>query len=128
MTEKRLWEVDHRYYCSETNYFDNNTSTSHKTWAEFIGAEGDADLDYNLVFRWDWREGEDWNAGEYTGDDYYRNGKLWLYFIGQRKGLFRSVEVEVCRADEPAVRAYLEPRFRYLVELWEPFALATVSA
>jgi hypothetical protein len=115
-----LWEVEHPYYCSDSNYFDSNCHAEYKTLAMFLEEHGAADLDMNLVFRWDWREGEDWGAGEYTGDDYYRNGRLELFYVGQRKGLFRSVSVEVCRRDEPAVLAFLEPRFQHLLSMWRP--------
>jgi hypothetical protein len=78
-------------------------------------------MDYNLVFRWDWLEEDPW-TGEpnYTGDDHYRNGRLLVFFMGQRHGLFRSVEVDVCRADEPAVIDYLTPRLLHLKGLWMP--------
>src|SRR4051812_18834833 len=95
-----LWEADHAYYCSESNYYapgNDQPYTAYKTWQAFAEAEAGSDLDYNLVFRWDWREGDDWGAGVYTGDDYYRNGKLLIFFMGQRKGLFRWAEVQVCR-------------------------------
>lgn len=126
----KLWEADHSYYCSESNYYapgNDQPFQHHKSWAEFIDAEGDADLDMNLVFRWDWREGEDWGAGEFTGDVNYRNGRLLIYFMGQRKGLYRWAEVEVCRADEPAVRAYLEPRLKHLMALWAPLTPASAG-
>lgn len=120
--EKHLWECEHQYYCSEENYFDNDTTTSHKSFDDFLAEEGDADMDYNLVFRWDWTE-EDEETGEcnYKGDDYYRNGKLSIFFMGQRKGLFRSVTVDVCRADEPKVIEYLKPRWEHMQALWAPF-------
>lgn len=116
----RLWEVDHPYYCSETSYWDSNTTAMHETWGEFMEAEGDSDMDYNLVFRWDWREGKEWELSEYNGDDYYRHARLWLFFVGQRKGSFRSAEVKVCRADEPAIIEYLKPRWEHLKQIWEP--------
>ena len=119
---KHLWEVKHPYYANEGNYYSNECHAPYKSWAEFIEAEGDADIDYNLVYRWDWREGEDWGAGAYTGDDNYRNGLLFVFFIGQRKALARSAEVQVCRADEPAVIEYLKPRLARLMEIWEPLA------
>lgn len=125
---KHLWEADHPYYCNDGNYYSNDTGQHFKSWAEFAAAEGDADLDYNLVFRWDWREGEDWGATDYAGDDNYRNGLLAIYIIGQRKGVFRHVHVEVCRADEPAVIAYLQPRWKNMCELWAPLeALSQAS-
>jgi hypothetical protein len=122
-----LWEVDHSYYCSETNYFSNECHTRFRSWADFLSEEGDSDMDMNLVFRWDWREGAGWDLREFNGDMHYRNGRLCLYYIGQRKGLFRCVEVEVCRADEPAVREWLTPRMEHLFALWEPLRSATLE-
>jgi hypothetical protein len=118
---KHLWEVDHPYYCNEGNYFTNaSVCDEHKSWASFVSEYEDADLDMNLVFRWDWREGEGWELGPFTGDVNYRNGKLLIFWMGQRKGLYRYSTVEVCRADEDAVRAFLQPRWEHLKELWEP--------
>lgn len=117
---RHLWEVDHSYYCNLGNYFSNDCFAEYKSWAEFIAEEGDSDMDYNLVFRWDWHEGEDHDAGEYNGDDNYRNGKFYVFWMGQRKGLYRYSEVEVCRADEPAIIEWLKPRLAHLVSLWLP--------
>jgi hypothetical protein len=120
---KHLWEVDHPYYCNQGNYFatgGQETSTRYKSWAEFFTEEGDCDPDYNLLFRWDWQEGELCDAAEFNGDVNYRNGVLLLFWMGQRKGLYRWSEVEVCRADEPAVREFLQSRFDYLKRVWEP--------
>lgn len=127
---KHLWEVDHPYYCTEGGYF--HTQAQHKTvhefksWAEFLEEMGDADLDYNLLFRWDWSETTYDDEGEelpaFNGDVNYRNGKLSLFFMYQRKGYHGTSVVEVCRADEPAVIAYLQPRLAYLMRLWEPLS------
>lgn len=119
-----LWEADHAYYCNEGNYFASDTECSarYRTWAEFFESEGNSDMDYNLLFRWDWKEGpegED-SGSAFNGDVNYRNGILLLFWMGQRKGLYRWTEVEVCRADEAAVIAFLQPRLDYLADLWAP--------
>jgi len=80
----------------------------------------DSDMDYNLLFRFDWIEQDDDCNETFNGDVNYRNGKLKLFWLGQRKGLYRWSIVEVCRADEPAVIEFLKPRFEYLKSLWEP--------
>jgi len=123
----RLWEVKHDYYCAESNFYargDQQPFQSYKRLADFLAEEGDADLDWNLVFRWDWKEDPDEEAGisAYNGDDNYRNGKLLLFIMNQRKGLYRWVEVSVCRADEPAVIEYLRPRWEHLQKLWAPLS------
>jgi hypothetical protein len=119
----RLWEIKHPYYCNESNYYargDQQPVTEYKSWPEFAAAEGEADFDMNLVFRWDWREGPDWDLAEFNGDPNYRNGKLLVFWMGQRKGLYRWTEIEVCRADEPAIREWLKPRLKHLLSLWAP--------
>lgn len=129
----RLWEIDHPYYCSESNYYAsgaNQPYCKYDSWAEFIGSEGDSDLDMNLVFRWDWKAStyEDMTP-EYHAqyDDNYRAYTLWIFWMGQRKGLFRVTEVSVCRADEPAVRDWLTIRWEHLRLLWEPFGKGSSS-
>jgi hypothetical protein len=124
-----LWEVKHSYYCNLGNYFNNDCGRDFKSWADFMDDMGDADMDYNLVFRWDWVE-ESPETGEpnYNGDDNYRNGRLHIFWMGQRKGLYTFSTVEVCRADEPAVIAFLRPRMEYLFSLWEPLTTAEAKA
>lgn len=111
---KHLWEVEHSYYCNEGNYFSNDCGSHFKSWSDFLAEMGDADKDYNLLFRWDW-------SMEHESDDAnYRNGKLSLFYMQQRKGKFTFCTVEVCRADEPAVVAYLQPHLDHLESLWAP--------
>jgi hypothetical protein len=128
MATKRLWECNHSYYCNEGNYHARDCGSQYKTFAGFLASEGESDMDYNLLFRWDWQEQDSDENSTYNCDDYYRNGRLLLFFMGQRKGAYRWVEVKVCRADETAVISYLEPRFRYLMALWEPFPTPSLSA
>lgn len=65
-------------------------------------------------------EGEDYDLPPFNGDGNYRGGVLKVFFMGQRKGLYRYATVEVCRADEPMVIEYLRPRLQHLMQLWSP--------
>ncbi|MEL4181205.1 hypothetical protein [Roseateles sp. PN1] len=131
MSTKHLWEVDHPYYCAEGGYFHtqahHKTINEYKSWSDFLASMADADLDMNLLFRWDWSEvnydieGEELPA--FNGDVNYRNGRLSLFFMHQRNGFHSTGIVEVCRADEPAVIAYLQTRLNYLLKLWAPLEL-----
>jgi hypothetical protein len=114
---KHLWEVDHSYYCHESNYFSNDTSDHCESIEEFTTHYANSDMDMNLVFRWDWKE-ED----PFTGDVHFRNGVLKVFWMLQRKGIYRCTTVAVCRADEPKVIAFLKPRRQHLLSLWEPLA------
>lgn len=118
-----LWEIDHPYYCSESNYFAKGNEQPHfhyQTWESFMNEWGDSDMDYNFLIRWDWNEDGEYG---YTGDDYYRNAILKMFWIGQRKGLYMWTTVEVCRADESDVREFLQTRWDYMKRMWEPFSL-----
>lgn len=116
-----LWEVDHDYYCSESNYYQNGTGEKFATWSDFVRGYGDSDLDMNLVFRWDWKLPYDDDENQILHPDpYYRDGNLMIFFMGQRKGRFWCVQVQVCQADEPEVIKFLQPRLDHLVKLWRP--------
>jgi hypothetical protein len=121
-----LWEAKHAYYCNEGNYFESRADqpvSRFKSWAKFLEEFGDSDMDYNLLFRWDWLEGPDNDLGSYNGDENYRHAKLLLFFMGQRQGRYFWSEVEVCRADEPAIIAFLRPRLQHLISLWTPLSI-----
>jgi len=118
---KHLWEVNHSYYCNESNYYQNGTGSSFATWQEFISEFGDSDKDLNLIFRWDWKLPTDDDGNLIINEDpCYRDGTLQLFLMGQRTGLYWCTEVSVCKADEPSVIEFLQPRFEHLVSLWEP--------
>lgn len=123
MDQKKLWEVKHSYYCNEGSYFANKSvETYFKTLADFLGEMGDADMDYNLLFRWDWEEDDDEGKPNFNGDENYRNGKLKLFYMQQRRGNYTYCIVEVCRADEPDVVAFLKRQWENMQALWAPFA------
>lgn len=123
----KLYEVEHSYYCNN-NFYSNEPKRSFASWADFVDEElGDIDDDYNFLFRWDWRryESDDdrvkaFDVGEQpdTGptDEY-----LELFYMGQRKGLFRVVRVyNMSKDDDIAVRQFLRARWQYMVALWAP--------
>jgi hypothetical protein len=116
-----LWEAKHPYYCNEGNFYKNGCGHDYASWADFVAEMGSADLDMNLLFRFDWEESED---APHAGDIYYRDGHLLLFFMGQRKGLYWWCDVGVCRADEPQVLEYLRIRFDHMKTLWEPLSNA----
>lgn len=104
--KKHLWEVEHDYYCAEGCYYSSEPHNEFPSWEAFLDEEGDADLDMNLLFRWDWDRTEK---------------TLKLYFMGQRKALPRSVFIRAMHADEePSVRAWLAKRWTHLRNLWAP--------
>jgi hypothetical protein len=115
-----LWESDHPYYMCEGNYFESRMHTTYESIDEFLEEFGEADIDYNLVVRWDWREGDEWGLGSFNGDDNYRHARLMVQILGQRKAKLFSNEVKVCRADEARIIEYLEKHAHRMVENWHP--------
>ncbi len=117
-----LWEVNHSYYCNESNYFQNGCCEKYKSFADFIEVYGDVDLDYNLLFRWDWRKQQE-QVEEYNDEDEeeeVRGDVLSLFWMQQRKGKYTSCMIQVTEADEPAIRAFLQRAFNHLAALWLP--------
>lgn len=116
-----LWAVKHPYYCEDINFYAPANDQPHsyfKTLASFLDAFGDADPDYNFLFRWDWIEARPAN------DPFYRNGILKTFWMGQSKGQYFYAAVEVCRADEPEVIKFLAPRWDYMRRIWGPISCA----
>lgn len=122
---KHLWEVKHSYYCNEGNYYANDMHHEYKSFKEFLTEWDGMDFDMNMVFRWDWKENDpSTDENTFNGDVNYHNGRLLLFYMGQRKAKCWSVEVSVCRADEPAVIEFLKPRWDYMKNLWAPIPQA----
>ena len=122
---KRLWEVDHSYYCSDSNFYKNDVGQRYDSWADWIGAWDSADLDMNLLFRWDWIEPDpaDYTLAPSDGETPL-GPQMWLFYILQRKGIYMPHMVCVTRDDEPAIRSWLQPRMAHIVDLWAPLSVS----
>jgi hypothetical protein len=105
---KHLWEIDHPYYCST-----NEDGDSYDSWDEFVDNMDDADLDLNLLFRFDWHLAEDVNP-EIEQDE------LKLFYVAQRKGYVFECTVMVNKEDEPRIIEWLKIRLAYLNSIWQP--------
>ena len=108
--------TDHPYYCNEGNFFDNGCHQDYGSWGGFLSDCDDADLDMNLLFRWDWLQGEAEN------DIPEGSADLLLFYMGQRKALCRSVRVRVLQSQEAEICAWLKIRWDHLRLLWEPLS------
>jgi hypothetical protein len=123
LTETRLWDVDHPYYCSESNFYSHDPFCRHDSWHDFAETMGKSDGELNLLFRWDWKapRADDGDGPiAWIGDENHRDSYLQLFFVMQREGIFACHEVSVCRADEPKIAEWLKGRLPYLLKLWEP--------
>lgn len=118
----KLKATNHSYYCSESNYYvdgySNYGRSEYDTWNEFkedwLLSNNVLDDDYNHVFRFDINELEDENEqpmGKF---------ELWLFFILQRKGIFRPVWIrEIAEEDMKEIEVFLKERWNYLKKQWE---------
>jgi hypothetical protein len=114
----KLWEADHPYHCASGCFFQPDCHETHASWRDFHDAWGDSDNDYNLLFRWDWKQRED-DDGKPTGEH-----RLCLFYFLQRKGYPISHEVAVTVEDEPAIHEWLRAKWQHMRSLWAPLAEA----
>jgi hypothetical protein len=111
---KHLWQIKHPYYCNDGNYFARESvEIEYASWADFLESEGDADFDMNLVFRWDWRKADPQEKGWGNSTD-----ELKIYWMGQRKGVYRYSTIHVNDDDETSVTEWLTKRWEHLQLLW----------
>lgn len=116
MNIQDLKNANHSYYCNDNNFYSNDCVFEFASFADFLEEMGNADLDYNLLFRWDVNaqmdeEGED-VEGKYT---------LFLYWMHQRKGRFVvNVIHDFKQEDVQSFLEYVQPRFEHLKGLWSP--------
>ncbi len=117
----KLHKTYHSYYCSESNYYvggDRNYGRcDYKTWKAFkkdwYGPGCIYDDDLNHVFRFDITENED-VPGTFG---------LWLFFVLQRKGIYRPVYIKtISEKDMPEIERFLSDRWKYLKSQWEEFS------
>ncbi|AGN30238.1 hypothetical protein VPFG_00239 [Vibrio phage nt-1] len=108
--------VVHPYYCSDSNYYSNDAGCSFETATDFLEEFNDADIDMNLVFRWDVKPHLDAETEEVT-DKFYAD----VFMIHQRKGIFAPYHIESITEDEASSFAeYLRRHKEALTKLWEP--------
>ena len=107
MTLKDL-AVDHPYYCSTSNYYSNDANQGFKTMTEFLDEFEDADIDMNLMFRFDVHEAD----GRYSAE---------CFLMLQRKGIFMPCTIESFTENElPRFIAYANLHKQRLLENWLP--------
>lgn len=112
-----LWEFDHPYYASECNYYSNEPGSIYNSWAEFFVEFGDADKDFNLLIRWDWKK---WNPEDHEpADEVPEHDTLQLTYVMQRKGIYAAHFVKVTEADEPQVKEFIAGYWAHMQKLWE---------
>lgn len=120
--EKHIIEtlaIEHPYYCSERNYYSNDPDCVWDTATDFLNEYEDADVNMNLVFRWDIQQKTDNNDNPVEG--VY---SAQIFMMHQRKGIFAPHYISVVRpAEIIRLRDYLGKHWKTIQAIWSPFSL-----
>lgn len=117
MTLKDL-AVDHPYYANRSNFYSRDAQFNYDTWASFFEEWGDAEIDMNLVYRFDVYENGDEETSQKLG-----TYNMQITQIGQRKGIYKVMLIDLVTEDDvPAIVAYLRPYWEQMKQLWQPFS------
>jgi hypothetical protein len=104
--------IEHDYYASDSNYYSNDASGHYSTWADFYEEFKDADIDMNLVYRWDITEMD-------KSKRYY----MQVVIIAQRKGIYMPIHIDyVDEKDVPQIKEFMKPHFDKLLSIWNPLS------
>lgn len=102
--------IKHDYYCSDSNFYSNEPYAEFTTFAEYYEEYKDADIDMNLIFRWD--------IFKYEESDNYR---MCVFMIHQRKGIFTPIEIKrLFEVDVPLIIEHLKQHKNKLDNIWKP--------
>lgn len=113
---EKLAMAKHPYYCSSTNYnAGGGGGMKFDTMEDFLDEFEDAEIDYNMVFRWDVKKQIDDEDNELDG--YCAE----VFIMLQRKGIFLPCMITNIREDDvPRFKTYLGKHFEQIKELWRP--------
>lgn len=121
----KLQATEHSYYCSESNHYvgnqhgENFGRCEYDTWADFqeewLDSDGvSIDMDYNLCFRYDIKQRRNLDTDEPIAEF-----ELWLFFMLQRKGIYRPVLIKhIEEKDMPGIKGFLEKQWEYMKYQW----------
>ncbi len=111
--------VNHDYYASDSNYYSNDAGTEWNSFDEFYAEYINADIDMNLIYRWDIkiRDKEDVVNG---ASKYY----MELFIIKQRKGIYAPQFIHsISEKDFDKIKELLQPHLDKLAKNWIPFTI-----
>lgn len=125
----KLQATEHSYYCNESNHYvgnqhgENFGRCEYDTWADFqeewLDSDGvSIDMDYNLCFRYDIKQRRNLDTDEPIAEF-----ELWLFFMLQRKGIYRPVWIKhIEEKDMPGIKGFLEKQWNYIQYQWNELA------
>lgn len=104
---------EHDYYCSENNYYSNDASKEWGNFQAFYDEYKNADIDMNLIFRWDIKEKD--------------NGMFYMqvFIMHQRKGIYAPHYIDnVVEDDFENIKSLLQPHLDKIIKNWIPFTIS----
>jgi len=113
---KKLSSFEHQYYCSDSNYYSNEVSEYYETVTDFLDSFENANIDMNLIFRWDIKLEESENDEE--ENNYY----VEIFIIQQRKGIFKPIYIKsITEKEAERLEILLAKHFEVIKNIWKPF-------
>jgi hypothetical protein len=113
MTLEQLAQ-NHPYYCSG-NYYSNEPYYKWNNWSEFYNEYHNADVDMNMVFRWD--------ISNHDDDDLQLGKYMTIIMIHQRKGILAQHTIQkLFDYDMEQIVAYLKKHWQNMQALWNPIS------
>ena len=124
MSKLEKLAVQHPYYCHESNYYSNEPSMDWETMTDFLDEFEDADIDMNLVFRWDVKPRDEYHGYEkYEPDSRGEPGGFFaeVFIMHQRKGIFAPHYIaHITEEEVPRFRSYIEKHWEVMQAMWGP--------
>ena len=106
--------INHDYYCNDSNYYSNDARKDYETWKDFYNEFFDADIDMNLIFRFDIYLKEDDNEKSGYG--------MKIYMMHQRKGKFAPYIINsIEESDVDSIIEILSQHYKKIQSIWSPF-------
>ena len=104
--------IDHDYYSSDNNYYSNEASSEWATWTDFYNEFHDADIDMNLIFRWDVHKKDE-------GGKFY----MEVFMIHQQKGIYHPIRIlHVEDKDVKTIIPFMQKHWDKLNSIWKPLS------
>jgi hypothetical protein len=107
----------HPFYCNDFNCYTPTAAQEFATVDEFLKKYKNTSTDLDLCFRFDvkpFSESCDNKIGPYYAE---------IFIMRQRQGLFRPIVIcNYTAADDEKMKAWLEPHWKKLKEMWKPFS------
>lgn len=113
----------HSYYPHDGNYYTNHYPILWDNIDRFLHEYSDADIDYNLVIRFDVKSNIMDNSDNLKIHDEFGEKYAQITIIHQRKGIYAPNIIKDYRdEDDQKMVEYLKPHWEYLKKLWKPIS------